>query len=55
MTLCCLQSEEELQRVVDEFYRIYIKRKLNVNVEKSEVIVFERRKVEVADFDTLIG
>ena len=46
------ESEEELQRVVDKFYSLCMRRKLEVNVEKSKVKIVERRGVEVIDFNT---
>ena len=42
MTLLFADIEEELQRVVDEFYSVCTRRKLKVNALKSKVIVFER-------------
>ncbi len=44
------ESEKELQRVVDQFHSVCSGRKLRVNAGKSNVIVFERREVEVVDF-----
>ena len=41
---CCLQSENVLQRVVDEFYCVCRRRKPNVDAGKSKVIVFEGRE-----------
>ncbi len=49
-TVLLLESERELQRVVDKFYSVCVRKKLRVNVGKSEVIVFERKEVEVVDF-----
>ena len=46
------ETEKEVQRVVDEFYSVCMRRKLKVKAEKSKVMVFERREVEVVDFDT---
>ena len=46
------ENVEKFQRVVDEFHNIYTRRKLKVNAGKSKLIVFERRKVEVVDFNT---
>ncbi len=43
------ESEEDLQRVVNEFYSVHKRRKLKVNAGKSKVILFERREVEVVD------
>ena len=50
-TVLFAESEEELQRVVNEFYEVCKRRKLKVNCEKSKVMVFERRKTEVIGFD----
>ena len=44
--LCCLQSEEELKRMLDEFYSVCMRKKLKVKGK-----VFERREVEVVDFN----
>ncbi len=49
-TVLLAESERELQRVVDEFYSVYVRRKLRVNVGKSKVMVVKRKKVEVVDF-----
>ena len=46
------ESEKELQRVVNEFYNVCTRRNLKVNCDKSKVMVFERRKMEVIEFDT---
>ncbi len=46
-------GEEEPQRVVHEFCRICVRRKLRVKSGKSKVMVFERKEVEVVDFTTL--
>ena len=43
-TVLLVESEGELQRVVDKFYNVCERRKLKVNVEKSKVMVFERRE-----------
>ena len=37
------KSEEELQRLVDEFYCVCPRRKLKVNAGKSKVMVFEKK------------
>ncbi len=50
-TLLLTESEGNLQRVVNEFYSVYKRRKLKVNAGKSKV-VFERRDKEVIDFNT---
>ncbi len=49
-TVLLAESERELQRVADQFHKVCSKRKLRVNAGKSNVIVFERREVEVVDF-----
>ncbi len=46
------ENEEDLQRVVNEFYSVCKRRKLKVNAGKSKVMVFERREEEVIDFNT---
>ena len=51
-TVLFTESEKELQRVVDEFYSLCTKRKLKVKVGKCKVMIFERREVEVVDFNT---
>ncbi len=51
-TVLLADSERELQKVVDEFYRVYVKRKLRVNTGKSKVMVFERKILEMLDFST---
>ncbi len=51
-TVLLAESEGNLQRVVNEFYSVCKRRKLKVNAGKSKVIVFERRVVEVVDFNT---
>ncbi len=38
------EREGDLQRVVNEFYSVYKRRKLKVNAGKSKVMMFERRK-----------
>ena len=47
--VACLsaESEEELQKVLDEYY--CTRRKLKVNVVKSKVMVFEWREAEMMD------
>ena len=47
----CAESEEELERVVDEFYSECMRRKLKVNAGESKVTVFER-EAEVMDYST---
>ena len=51
-TVLFTKSEQELQRVMDEFYSVCMRRKLKANAELSKLMVFERRKVEVVDFNT---
>lgn len=41
------ESENELQKIVDEFNNIYKCRKLKVNAGKTKVMVFERRKSDI--------
>ena len=38
--------------MVDEFLSVYMRRKIKVNAGKSKVMLFERREVEVVDFNT---
>ena len=45
-TVLFAEREEEFQRVMDEFYSVYTRRKLKVIAGKSKVMVFERREVE---------
>ncbi len=51
-TVLLVESEGDLQRVVNEFYSVCKKRKLMVNAGKSMVMVFERREEEVVEFNT---
>ncbi len=51
-TVLLAESEGDLQRVVNEIYSVCKRRKLKVNAGKSKVMVFERRGVEVVDFNT---
>ncbi len=46
------ESEEDLQRGVNEFHSACERRKLKVNAGKIKVVVFERREEEVIDFNT---
>ena len=48
ITLCCLQSEEEHQKVMHEFHSVCMRRKLKKNAEKNKVMVFEIRDLEEA-------
>ncbi len=50
-TVLLAESEGDLQKVVNEFYSACKTRKLKVNAGKSKVMVFERRKEEVIDFN----
>ena len=45
-TVFFAESEEELERVEDEFYGVCTRKKLKVNAGKCKVMPFERRKVE---------
>ncbi len=49
-TVFLAEKERELQRVVDQFHTV-CSRKLRVNTGKSKVMVFERREIEVVDFE----
>ncbi len=46
------ETEEDLQRVVNEFYSVCKRRKLKVNARKNKVMVFERREEEAINFNT---
>ena len=37
---------------MDEYYSVYMTRKLLVNAGKSKVMVFERSEAEMVDFST---
>ncbi len=50
-TLLLAESERELQRVVDQFHSVCSRRKLRVNAGKSKGMVFERKEVEVVNFE----
>ncbi len=43
-TVLLAESEKDLQKLVNEFSNICVRRKLKVNVGKSKVMVFEKRK-----------
>lgn len=45
-------SARELQRVVDEFYSVHLRRKLRLNIGESEVIAYKGEEVGVCDFST---
>ncbi len=48
-TVLLAESERELQRIVDKFYNVCVRRKLKLNVGKSKVMVFKRNEMEVVD------
>ncbi len=52
-TVLVADSERKLQKVVDEFYRVCVRRKVRGNAGKSKVMIFERKEIEVLDFSTL--
>ncbi len=52
-TVLFAESEEVLQRIVDELDRICKRRKLKVNTSKSKVMVFERAREQTIDFEKL--
>jgi len=49
-TVLLAESEKDLQKLVNEFSTVCVRRKLKVNVSKSKVMVFERRKSEIIQF-----
>ncbi len=49
-TVLLVESEEMLQRIVDEFDRVCKRRKLKVNVDKSKIMVFKRAREQTIDF-----
>ncbi len=49
-TVLLADSDRKLQRVVHEFYRVCVRKKLRVNAGKSMVMVFKGQEVEVLDF-----
>jgi len=49
-TLLLAECEEHLQKLVNKFSTVCVRSKLKVNVGKSKVMVFERRKSEVIEF-----
>ncbi len=51
-TVLLAESDGDLQRVVNEFFSVWKRRKLKVNAEKSKVMVCERREEEVINFNT---
>ena len=54
-TVLFAENEEELQKVMDKFYNVCARRKQKVNAGKSKGIVFERREVEMVDFNAIIS
>ncbi len=48
-TVLLTDSERELQKVIDGFYRVCVRRKLGVNAGICKVMVFEREEVKVLD------
>ncbi len=49
-TVLLAESEKVLQKLVNEFSNVCLRRKLKANVGKSKVMVFEKRKSEVNEF-----
>ncbi len=49
-TMLLAESERRLQRIEDEFDRVYRRRKLTVNAGKSKIMVFERAREQTTDF-----
>ena len=45
------ENEKDLQKLVNVFDRVCKRRKLKVNANTSKVIVFERSRSEVVDFE----
>ncbi len=43
-TILITESEKALQKIVNEFSNVCVRKKLKVNVGKSKVMVFEKRK-----------
>ena len=50
-TVLIAENEKDLQKLVNVFDSVCKRRKLKVNVNKSKVIVFERSRSEVVDFE----
>ncbi len=48
------ENESDLQRLVNVFDSVFKRWKLKMNLNKSKVLVFERRRSEVVDFACLI-
>ncbi len=49
-TVLLIDSERDFQSVVDEFYMVWVRRKLGVNTGKSKVMVIESKEVEMLNF-----
>ncbi len=49
-TVLLAESEGMLQRIVDEFDRVFKRRKLKVNAGKSKVMVFEKAREQTINF-----
>ncbi len=49
-TVLPAESEQDLQKLVNEFSNLCVRRKLKVNVGKSKVMVSEKRKSKVIEF-----
>lgn len=43
------KSEEKLQKVMNELYMVFIRRKLKANAGNSKIMAFERRESKVLD------
>ncbi len=43
-TVLLAESEKDLQKLVNEFSNVCERRKLKVNVKKSKVMIFEKKK-----------
>ncbi len=50
MIVLIAESESDLQKLINVFNSVCKRWNLKVNINKSEVIVFERSKSEVVDF-----
>lgn len=49
MIVLLAESERRLQRIVDEFNREHMRRKLNMNFGKS-IVIFERAREQMIKF-----
>ena len=47
-TVLCAESEEELQQLLNEFQSYCVRWKLNVNPEKSKIVIFGHRSCQRA-------